>query len=109
MRQARPIDGSAPPAPSIEVKDLVVRYGKVLAVRGVSLSVGAGEHLTLLGPSGCGKTTTLRAIAGLEQPDVGRDPDRRRRRSSRRRAGATVPPRSADSRWSSSPTPSGRT
>jgi ABC-type dipeptide/oligopeptide/nickel transport system ATPase subunit len=56
---------------SIEVKDLVVRYGKVLAVRGVSLSVGAGEHLTLLGPSGCGKTTTLRAIAGLEKPESG--------------------------------------
>ena len=66
--------GTASPAAgtaSIEVKDLVVRYGKVAAVRGVSLSVGAGEHLTLLGPSGCGKTTTLRAIAGLEKPESG--------------------------------------
>ena len=62
---------------SIEVRDLVVRYGEVVAVRGVSFDVGAGEHLTLLGPSGCGKTTTLRAIAGLERPAVGRDPDRR--------------------------------
>jgi len=50
---------------SIEVRDLVVRYGAVAAVRGVTFTVGAGEHLTLLGPSGCGKTTTLRAIAGL--------------------------------------------
>jgi ABC-type Fe3+/spermidine/putrescine transport system ATPase subunit len=41
------------------------------AVNGVSFTVGRGEHLTLLGPSGCGKTTTLRAIAGLEQPSAG--------------------------------------
>ena len=58
-------------AAAIEVKDLVVRYGRITAVRGVTFSVGAGEHLTLLGPSGCGKTTTLRAIAGLEQPESG--------------------------------------
>ena len=56
---------------SIEVRDLVVRYGGVVAVRGVTFAVGAGEHVTLLGPSGCGKTTTLRAIAGLEKPASG--------------------------------------
>ena len=56
---------------SIEVRDLVVRYGSVEAVRGVTFTVAAGEHLTLLGPSGCGKTTTLRAIAGLERPASG--------------------------------------
>jgi ABC-type Fe3+/spermidine/putrescine transport system ATPase subunit len=56
---------------AIEVRDLVVRYGSVIAVRGVTFAVGAGEHLTLLGPSGCGKTTTLRAIAGLERPASG--------------------------------------
>jgi ABC-type Fe3+/spermidine/putrescine transport system ATPase subunit len=55
----------------IEVKDLVVRYGDAVAVNGVSFTVGRGEHVTLLGPSGCGKTTTLRAIAGLEQPSGG--------------------------------------
>jgi ABC-type Fe3+/spermidine/putrescine transport system ATPase subunit len=55
----------------IEVADLVVRYGDQTAVNGVSFTVGRGEHLTLLGPSGCGKTTTLRAIAGLEQPSAG--------------------------------------
>jgi ABC-type Fe3+/spermidine/putrescine transport system ATPase subunit len=46
-------------------------YGSVPAVRGVSFNVLPGEQLTLLGPSGCGKTTTLRAIAGLEQPTAG--------------------------------------
>src|SRR5712672_3165209 len=55
----------------IEVRDLVVRYGEAAAVDGVSFTVGRGEHVTLLGPSGCGKTTTLRAIAGLEQPTGG--------------------------------------
>jgi ABC-type Fe3+/spermidine/putrescine transport system ATPase subunit len=60
-----------PAQASIDVRDLVVRYGTVLAVRGVTFTVGAGEHVTLLGPSGCGKTTTLRAIAGLERPTSG--------------------------------------
>ena len=55
----------------IEVADLVVRYGDAVAVDGISFTVARGEHLTLLGPSGCGKTTTLRAIAGLEQPTSG--------------------------------------
>ncbi|MBI4563046.1 MAG: ABC transporter ATP-binding protein [Candidatus Rokubacteria bacterium] len=58
-------------APCIEVSDLLVRYGDIVAVDGLSFSVRRGEHLTLLGPSGCGKTTTLRAIAGLEQPASG--------------------------------------
>jgi putative spermidine/putrescine transport system ATP-binding protein len=47
-------------------------YGDVVAVDGVDLKVGAGEFFTLLGPSGSGKTTTLRMIAGFEQPDSGR-------------------------------------
>jgi len=45
--------------------------GEVRALRGVSFEVGQGELFTLLGPSGCGKTTTLRCIAGLEQPWAG--------------------------------------
>ena len=46
-------------------------YGRELAVEDLSLSVKDGELLTLLGPSGCGKTTTLRMIAGLEEPSSG--------------------------------------
>ena len=45
---------------------------RVLAVNDVSFEVDEGEMFTLLGPSGCGKTTTLRSIAGLEEPDSGR-------------------------------------
>jgi len=46
-------------------------YGREVAVENLSLSVNEGELLTLLGPSGCGKTTTLRMIAGLEEPTEG--------------------------------------
>ncbi len=46
-------------------------YGKELAVKNLTLRVAPGEFLTVLGPSGCGKTTTLRLIAGLEDPDEG--------------------------------------
>src|SRR5689334_2834649 len=59
------------PKPHIEVENLQIMYGDVLAVRGVNFTVAPGEQLTLLGPSGCGKTTTLRAIAGLEKPSSG--------------------------------------
>jgi putative spermidine/putrescine transport system ATP-binding protein len=46
-------------------------YGDVAAVAGVDLNVASGEFFTLLGPSGSGKTTTLRIIAGFEEPDAG--------------------------------------
>jgi ABC-type Fe3+/spermidine/putrescine transport system ATPase subunit len=60
-----------PGRPHIEVEGLEIYYSSVPAVRGVSFNVLPGEQLTLLGPSGCGKTSTLRAVAGLEQPAVG--------------------------------------
>ncbi len=55
----------------VEVAGAAKRYGDVVAVAGVDLSVGRGEFFTLLGPSGSGKTTTLRMIAGFERPDGG--------------------------------------
>ncbi len=57
--------------PDLIVKDIVKRYGKVIAVNKVSFRVKDGEIISLLGPSGCGKTTTLRIIAGLTMPDEG--------------------------------------
>ena len=56
---------------TVELRDLAKRYGAAAAVDRVSLRVGSGDFVTLLGPSGCGKTTTLRAIAGLVEPDSG--------------------------------------
>ena len=55
------------------VLDRVTRsFGSVRAVDDVSLQIAEGEFFSLLGPSGCGKTTTLRVIAGFEEPDEGR-------------------------------------
>jgi spermidine/putrescine transport system ATP-binding protein len=55
----------------IEFKSVTKRFGDLTAVNAVSLQVRKGEFLSLLGPSGCGKTTSLRMIAGFEQPDEG--------------------------------------
>jgi spermidine/putrescine transport system ATP-binding protein len=56
----------------ISLENVTKRFGKVVAVREVSLDIKEGEFFSLLGPSGCGKTTTLRMIGGFEQPDEGR-------------------------------------
>ena len=50
---------------------IVKSYGKEVVVKNLDLLVEPGEFLTILGPSGCGKTTTLRMIAGLEEPNQG--------------------------------------
>jgi spermidine/putrescine transport system ATP-binding protein len=55
----------------VQLVDLVKRFAEVTAVDGINVEVAGGEFFSLLGPSGCGKTTTLRLIAGFEQPTEG--------------------------------------
>jgi branched-chain amino acid transport system ATP-binding protein len=60
------------PSPFLEVSDLEVAYGKITALRGVSLTVGRAEIVTLIGANGAGKSTTVRTLAGLMRPVAGR-------------------------------------
>src|SRR5881397_455190 len=60
------------PGGQVQLVELVKRFDDVVAVDHVDLEVTPGEFFSLLGPSGCGKTTTLRLIAGFEQPTAGR-------------------------------------
>lgn len=55
----------------LSVRDVIVRFGRTLALDRVSLDVADGEVVAVLGPSGAGKTTLLRVIAGLEHPESG--------------------------------------
>ena len=56
----------------LELEDIKKRFGDTEVLKGISLWIEKGEFITFLGASGCGKTTTLRIIAGLEDPDEGR-------------------------------------
>ena len=55
----------------IELKDISVAFGDQTVLQNLTLYIRDGEFVTLLGPSGCGKTTTLRIIAGFQEPDTG--------------------------------------
>src|ERR1700752_2510341 len=55
----------------LEIRDLVVRYGEIQALHGVSIAVHEGQVVTLLGANGAGKSTTLRTISGLTKPASG--------------------------------------
>jgi branched-chain amino acid transport system ATP-binding protein len=60
-----------PPGPLLELRAVDVFYGRVQALRGVSLSINEGEIVALIGSNGAGKTTTLRLISGLNRPAKG--------------------------------------
>ena len=56
----------------LRLENVSKSFGETQALKNVELNVSSGEFIVLLGPSGAGKTTTLRLIAGLEQPDTGK-------------------------------------
>jgi spermidine/putrescine transport system ATP-binding protein len=56
---------------SVHLENVTKAFDQLVAVREMNLEIGRGEFFTLLGPSGCGKTTTLRMVAGFEQPTAG--------------------------------------
>src|ERR687891_25748 len=58
-------------APSVRLQGVSKRFGDLVAVREMDLDIPRGQFFTLLGPSGCGKTTTLRMVAGFEEPTEG--------------------------------------
>ncbi len=60
------------PAAAVRLRGIRRTFGDVVAIENLDLDIAEGEFFTLLGPSGSGKTTTLRVIAGFEQPDEGR-------------------------------------
>jgi len=75
MTAATPAGQVTAPPPStetlLELDDIHVFYGNIEALKGVSLSVGRGEVVTLIGSNGAGKSTTLRAISGTHKPRTG--------------------------------------
>lgn len=56
----------------ISIQNLQLKYGDFVAIENLNLEIGDGEALVLLGQSGCGKTSTMRCLAGLEEPSSGR-------------------------------------
>ena len=66
------MDSAKKEDPIIQVKDLVVAFGKHVVLKGVSLDILRGETTVILGGSGCGKSTLLRHIIGLRKPESGR-------------------------------------
>jgi spermidine/putrescine transport system ATP-binding protein len=64
--------GRSDSQPSVRLDQVTKAFGDLMAVRDLDLDIAQGEFFTLLGPSGCGKTTTLRVVAGFEEPTAGR-------------------------------------
>ena len=70
--QAQPAQPDAAGDPTVRLERVTKHFGELVAVKELDLDIGRGEFFTMLGPSGCGKTTTLRMVAGFEQPTAGR-------------------------------------
>jgi len=62
---------AVPPKPLLEIKNLSVNYGGIQALQDVSMTINAGEGVTLIGANGAGKTTTLRTISRIMHPRQG--------------------------------------
>jgi spermidine/putrescine transport system ATP-binding protein len=71
MRQGATSTTVTAGAPAMELRGVVKRFGDVVAVDRIDFEIRHSEFFSLLGPSGCGKTTTLRMLAGFEQPSEG--------------------------------------
>ncbi len=65
------VTGAASRNSAVELRSVTKRYGDVVALRDISLTIHEGEFFSLLGPSGCGKTTTLNLIGGFIEPEDG--------------------------------------
>jgi len=68
----RPRSGEPDAPPLLEVDELTVKYGRAVAVEAFSLTLHAGERVTLIGPNGAGKSSLLNAICGMAKPANGR-------------------------------------
>ena len=64
-----PPSGGGSERGAVELTEVTKRFGSMVAVDRLNLTVRPGELLSLLGPSGCGKTNTQRMLAGLEEPE----------------------------------------
>ena len=71
MSEHAPVPAPPGKPPLLELVNLDAHYGKIHALRGVSIQVGEGEIVTLIGANGAGKTTTLRAVSGMLKPTGG--------------------------------------
>ena len=69
---ASAVEPRATRAPMLRLDDIQTYYGRIQALKGVTLEIAQGEIVTLLGANGAGKTTTLRTISGLQHPRVGK-------------------------------------